>query len=95
MNEPNGVKCGLCHTFVPARAEICTGCHARVRYGPPPLLNLIWIGASVVVGMYLARNGGNVVGWGVGIVMYILGALVLLRKFKDHVTFIRKDPGAP
>ena len=31
--EDDGLVCSICHSYVPMGARVCTGCHAKVRYG--------------------------------------------------------------
>lgn len=85
----SSVVCPHCHTNVPLRARVCTGCHAEVEYGTPRLVLLILISVAAAVGITIGTSTHLVVGLAVFILLSVGLVNGCDKFFKDRVSFKR------
>lgn len=81
------VVCPHCRTHVPHGATVCTGCHSRVQYGPPPIAVPAALVLSAIAG---TKMGATFVPW-LGWATFFLCTVALLagaaHLFKDRIVF--------
>ena len=87
------LMCPHCHGTVPHGAKVCRGCQAEIEYGTPPLLYLVLLIASIYLGYkssHIWPVSLSFLSWVVGIGVFIVGAILFEKIFKDRVVFDRE-----
>ena len=49
------ITCAHCRSDVPRGASVCRGCHAEIKYGPPPFYLLMCFMGPLGVGMFFCQ----------------------------------------
>lgn len=84
--------CPHCRNNVPGGATVCSGCQAEIEYGAPNVAFLVLLVVSAGLGVKTSQvvsDGLSFLGWGVGIGVFIAGAVLITKMFGDRVVFKR------
>lgn len=82
------MTCPHCYTKVPYGASVCRGCWAEIEYGMP---NYAY-GFCFFIPLFIGVNIGEstpVLGWVVGIALFLIISYICEKIFKDRVIFKR------
>jgi hypothetical protein len=84
--------CPHCRNNVPRGATVCSGCQAEIEYGAPNAAFLVLLVVSAGLGIKasgVVSDSLSFLGWGVGIGVFIAGAVLITNMFGDRVVFKR------
>lgn len=82
--------CPHCHSRVRHGEVVCPGCQADVRYGIPSVWVLVILALSAWVAIKAAPLFDDpLLGWGIGVALFLGSVFALSRTFRDRVAFKR------
>ncbi|SNU80196.1 Uncharacterised protein [Neisseria zoodegmatis] len=86
--ESKTILCEYCHTPVPYRAKVCTGCQAKVSYGTPAFL-IFLLATSPFLIMFMSAKYDIELGFYLMFPLPIFIGILCKKLFRNNVSFTR------